>query len=304
MISICIPIYNFDVNKLVVELSRQIEMLPVKPEILLIDDASSESFKAINRETCQKHCYVELVQNVGRAAIRNLFLNYAKYDYLLFLDCDSVVIQDDFIAAYLVAIKELHPMVVCGGRVYDEELPDRNHRLRWKFGIERESQSSDTRMLNPNKSFMTNNFIVKRSLLESVKFDDRLKDYGHEDTLFGFELKKRKIVITHINNPVLNGDVEENALFFEKTEYGIANLAKILRIVNYNTYFVEDVKILAFHRMMKKWSLSMLILWMFWWLRRPIKWLLIKGYVYLPLFDFYKLGLLIQKENSRTAQNE
>lgn len=304
MISICIPIYNFDVNRLVDELSQQIENSPIETEIILIDDASNEKFKQINRITCQKHQYVELNQNVGRASIRNLFLRYAKYDYLLFLDCDSVVIQPDFISSYLVAISELHPLVLCGGRVYDQEFPDRHHRLRWKFGIERESHSADERLLHPNKSFMTNNFIIQRSLLESVKFDDRLKDYGHEDTLFGFELKKRKITISHIDNPVLNGDVEENSVFLEKTEFGIANLAKILRIVNYNTYFVEDVKILAFHRKMKKMSLSGLILFIFWLARIPLRRLLIEGYVYLPLFDFYKLGLLIQKENSRIKLNE
>jgi len=55
-------------------------------------------FKKINENVCRKEIYIQLDNNIGRAKIRNLFLKYAKYDYLLFLDCDTFIISDDFVA--------------------------------------------------------------------------------------------------------------------------------------------------------------------------------------------------------------
>ncbi|MDC3337029.1 glycosyltransferase, partial [Flavobacteriales bacterium] len=102
MISICIPIYNFNVVPLVKELLRQIEGLQC--ELLLIDDAST-AFVVENSELHNVTKLIVLDQNVGRAQIRNLFLKYAKHDYLLFLDCDSLVENKDFIENYLNIIR-------------------------------------------------------------------------------------------------------------------------------------------------------------------------------------------------------
>ena len=48
-LSICIPVYNFDVNGLVTELSSQIISAHLDAEIILIDDASSVDFIKINK---------------------------------------------------------------------------------------------------------------------------------------------------------------------------------------------------------------------------------------------------------------
>ncbi len=33
---------------------------------------------------------------------------------------------------------------------------------------------------------MTNNFLIQQVLLAKIKFDERLNQYGHEESLFGF----------------------------------------------------------------------------------------------------------------------
>ncbi|WP_435525706.1 hypothetical protein [Chryseobacterium indoltheticum] len=43
-ISVCIPVYNFDVRELVYDLKKEIENQNIDAEIILIDDASEESF--------------------------------------------------------------------------------------------------------------------------------------------------------------------------------------------------------------------------------------------------------------------
>jgi hypothetical protein len=184
------------------------------------------------------------------------------------------------------------PSVVCGGRVYDTARPAQNRLLRWKYGIYRESQPFTVRNTFPNKSFMTNNFLVDRSVIEKIKFDERLTRYGHEDTLFGYELKKENIAITHIDNPVINGDLEENVEYLHKTKEGIINLIHILQFIDYNADLIDDISILKFYNKVKKAELLIKIVFV---ISKPFIYLLLaRGYVNLYLFDFYKLGVYIE----------
>lgn len=292
MISICIPIYNFDVTSLVKELSRQAKLLSVPYEIILIDDCSDEVHKNLNDSICQQETYIQLAENIGRSKIRNLFLIYSKFENLLFLDCDSLVVKDNFLAKYIEVIRQGNYNVVCGGRVYDMHKPSRNKLLRWKYGVNKESQPVDVRKKHPNKSFMTNNFLVNREILESIRFDERITEYGHEDTLFGYALKLRSISIIHIDNPVLNGELEENSVYLMKTEKGIINLLHILAFVNYERDFINDLSILRFYYKVNRFQKIIgLVFTVF---KPVIESFLTKGFVSLFLFDFYKLGLLIK----------
>ena len=127
MISICIPVYNFNVSLLLEELSRQMEKAEASVELILIDDCSSSENKELNKSACNKHRYIELEKNIGRAKIRNLFLEYAQYEHLLFLDCDSLIPKETFLSNYLKAIKEGESSIICGGRIYDRAKPDSNN---------------------------------------------------------------------------------------------------------------------------------------------------------------------------------
>jgi GT2 family glycosyltransferase len=294
MISVCIPIYNFDISQLLEEISKQSNQIDAPNEIILIDDCSSEAYKKLNKISCKKQTYIELDKNVGRAEIRNLFLRYANFEHLLFLDCDSIIISKDFLSNYVESIRQRNSDVVCGGRIYDDEKPERNKMLRWKYGKRRESQPIELRETIPNKSFMTNNFLISRKTLEEVKFDQRITEYGHEDTLFGFELKKKGILIEHIENPVLNGDVEDNADFLAKTEKGVVNLINILNNTDHDLDFINDVTILSTYEKLKAKGLIPFVNLVFIVLKPLLQFLFVRGYVNLRLFDFYKLGKLIQ----------
>lgn len=290
MISICIPVYNFNITSLINELSNQINSLNIQCEIIVIDDCS-DNFKKINEIECKKHTYLELPENIGRARIRNLFCKYAKYQYLLFLDCDCLIKTSSFLSNYIEIIKE-QPSVVCGGRIYETIRPKREKLLRWKYGILRENQSCSVRRKSPNKSFMTNNFLISKKVFEENKFDERIVKYGHEDTLFGFSLKKKNIEITHIDNPVINGDIELNREYLNKTKEGIINLVNILNFTKYDKDLIDDITILRFYDKVKKIekivNLSFIIF------KPLIVFLLTRGYFNLYLFDYYKLGILIE----------
>ena len=294
MISICIPIYNFNVTELVKTLSDQSKQLDCPSEIILIDDCSKMTFRKANIDICSKEIYIQLDKNIGRAAIRNRFLDYANYKHLLFLDCDVVVLSNDFLIKYVETIKTHPNNLICGGKKYLDSPPkEKAKMLRWKYGVTRECKSNEERSVNPNKSFITSNFVIPRSIFDTIKFDERLSEYGHEDTLFGYELKKRNFKIIHIDNPVLSEDLVNNIDYISNTEKAIGNLVQILEIVNYNKEFIEDVKLLhMYYKLYKVRKFTEIIFLLF---KPLIKYTLTKGYVNLYVFDFYKLGTLTLK---------
>ena len=296
MISICIPIYNFEVSHLVNKLSSQCMVLDIPTEIILIDDCSNGKYKEINDRACSAHKYIKLEKNIGRAAIRNSFLKYATYEYLLFLDCDSIVSSDDFLKKYLDALKKHSAELICGGREYAKLRPDKSKLLRWKYGVNVESKTFEERGRNPNKSFMSNNFLVSSAVFKMIQFNEKLVEYGHEDTLFGFELKKRNIHIIHIENPILNGDLDSNEIYIKHTEEAISNLIHILKITDYDKELIQDVTLLdMYYKLYKVRNLTKVL---FIILKPIIKYFLSHGYINLYVFDFYKLGTLTFKMNS------
>ncbi len=234
-LSVCIPVYNQDVTGLVHSLLEQIKSSAHGHlvNIIIIDDHSEESFYSLNRVLSKEVTYKYLDKNIGRSKIRNKFLKYSESDYLLFIDCDSSIIDDKFILSYLNYLESEKPNVIVGSSVYANQAPALSRRLRWKYGSQRESQSYQERKSNSRTSFKTNNFVISKTCFEQISFNEDLQGYGHEDTLFGYELDKKNIQIHHLDNPVLNGLLDTNDEFIKKTEEGLGNLLNVWKIVNY-----------------------------------------------------------------------
>ncbi|MCC6723970.1 MAG: glycosyltransferase, partial [Saprospiraceae bacterium] len=103
MLSILIPIFNFDIRPLVKDLHEQCETLGIGYEIVCFDDGSTSEYKLLNKEIWKlpNVIYREMPQNLGRSAIRNALGKAARFDFLLFMDCDSKVVSSDFIKNYV-----------------------------------------------------------------------------------------------------------------------------------------------------------------------------------------------------------
>ncbi len=290
MLSICIPVYNVKVGKLVMALSEQAKGLDVPVEIVIIDDHSDEVYhkenKALETEGIK---YIYLPENIGRSRIRNLFLKHVQYNYLLFLDCDSEVLDKQFLAKYITEI-ERDERVICGGRVYANTMPDRSTRLHWKYGRTKESKPANIRQLNPNASFMTNNFVVEKNVFEAVQLNEKLNGYGHEDTLFGHELKLKGVAIKHIDNPVLHAELHSNEVFMDNTDSAIRNLNSIMKFMGNDEDFINDITLLRVYYRFKKWNLLFLIRFLFAINRPLIRPSLCSGFDNMFALDFYKLG--------------
>jgi len=230
MISVLIPIFNFDVRQFVKELSDQSALIQQPIEIVCLDDASASSFATLNAEIGDYPFvnYQISNHNLGRSGVRNKLVNLAKYDHLLFLDCDGRCVSDLYLSNYISQIASYD--VIYGGRTYSEYAPD-DHKLyfHWYIGSNREAVLMENRRKSPYKSFMTNNFMIRKEVYEKVKMNERLVGYGHEDTLFAIELKNAGFKIEHIDNPIEHIGIEPVDIFLEKSENGVRNLAVLIQ---------------------------------------------------------------------------
>ncbi len=293
MLSVCIPVYNSDVTDLVNSLLHQINSMDYQVEICLIDDASPQMKCDISNF---KHPFVNTYKNsknVGRAKIRNQFKELAQYAHLLFLDGDSRIIRNDFLKRYCEIISTSKIQVLCGASVYQFHKPPRTHYLRWKYSTHRESKSLEERQRQPNLGFKTNNFIIHSEIFDQVNFNEVLSGYGHEDSLFGYDLIEAKIKIEHIDNPVLNDQLDDNITFLKKTQEGVANLIQVLQIVQYDSQFLKTSNLARTFISIKKSKFKWLIYFGLWVVHPVNKFLLERGLFVLPMFDIYKLKCMV-----------
>ncbi len=293
MLSILIPVYNFDIRALTKELQKQLDKEEVSYEIILLDDESEEKFKYLNREISglKNVIYAEEKVNIGRSKIRNKLASLAKYNYLLFLDCDSGIPGNDFVSNYLNTAKK-HP-VINGGRIYQNQTPAMDSfALHWLYGKKREQNPAKSRNHAPNRSFQTNNFLITKELFEKIKFNEEIIGYGHEDTLFGYELAKKNVKILHIDNPVIHLGLEPNEEFLKKTREGVKNLLRIKRL-NGNTKRLErDITLLDFYKHVEQLKLTHLIEILYKKNEHRLRRNLLSNHPSLLIFDLYKLGYL------------
>ncbi len=227
-LSVLIPVFNEDIRLLVRRLQEQEWPPELEWEILIYDDGSLPAFRQINAlvKDWTLVRYVELPHNLGRAGIRNRLAKDAKGEYVLFLDGDALPRDRFFLQRYLA--KAEPDCLLNGGTLYSENPPRESEKyLRWLYGRKREQKPARLRMLNPCLHFHTFNFFGPRHIISENPFDEKLKQYGYEDTLFAYELKKRGVAIRHIDNPAIHLGLDPAAVFLKKIKQGIDNLLQL-----------------------------------------------------------------------------
>jgi len=225
LISVCIPVYNRSVCQLVGALVDELEQKCLPIEVVLYDDGSDEAFHQINKNLANNNsvAYFRSEQNYGRSFSRNRLAEMSEAEYLLFLDCDSLLIDDGFLEKYSNA---LPAEVLCGAHIYAESVV-KGCKMHHIYGRRCEVSSLNLRNEQPYKSFYSSNFLIKRKLFKQIKFNEEIAEYGHEDTIFGIELKRRGISVVHFDNPVFNNTLDHDREFVQKQLSAVRNLVKM-----------------------------------------------------------------------------
>lgn len=278
MLSILIPVYNYNALPLTLEVHKQCETCNINFEILLIDDASDHvqtNFEEINNLS---NTELKLLNsNIGRSAIRNLLAKKSKYDTLLFIDAGTYPKNSTFISNYLQHIES--PIVV-GGMIADEIKPKSPYTLRWLYTKEREENS-----------LCSSNFMIKKSIFNNNTFDESLKQYGYEDVLFFKELKEKDFKIDKIDNPVIHDAMDTSSNFIFKSELGLKNLHHLISLEKLNH---SASKISLVYKTLKKYKISNLIGFLLNHFKKTIQKNLNSSNPSLMLFDLYRLGYYIK----------
>lgn len=290
MLSVLIPVYNYDVTKLVGELHRQLADALVDFEIIVMEDGSTRYLKENETVGGLSNCmYIPLEGNIGRSAIRNKLADTARYGHLLFLDCDGEISNQYFIRKYLAFCQE--ECVVIGGTAYDENEQNPDYSLRLKYGREREARSAKDRESQKYSVFTTFNFLISKSIFNQIRFDESIKGYGYEDTVFGHRLSELGYKMLHIENPLIHKGLDGNTLFLKKTEIGLNNLYRLYETGNY-PYLLHESKLLHTFIKMKKIRLDGVFALLFGWSKKRMQSNLLGSTPSLRVYDLYKLGFL------------
>jgi hypothetical protein len=244
MLSILIPIYNYNAYPLVMELHKQCLECAIDFEILCQDDASksvlnSENEKINSLSNCN---FTELKVNIAHRQNRNMLANKAKFENLLFIDGDSIIIRNNYISNYVSWLNNFD--IIYGGRLHPENCPSNNQKLRWKYGKFIEDKSVEKRKLTPFQSLLFNNTVIKKDCFNKVKFDSHLTKYGHDDTQLSYQLSQFNPKLKHIDNPVEHGDIDSNKEYLIKSKSSLENLLELYNEGKINKDFSRLISLL------------------------------------------------------------
>jgi len=294
MISILIPVFNYDIASLVTGLQQAVKDIKEYDEIIIGADGCSDNYIGMY-EALSKLDKVSLLvseDNVGRATIRNMLADKASGDYLLFIDADALIQGNpkDYLTRWLENYKTAP--VVCGGTDYHKTPPDNPDKyLRWHYGYYNEKKSLKKRRKRPYSTFSGFNFLIESQILNKFKFNEELKKYGHEDTLFAYQLKKAGINLEHIDNSLIHDGLESNRDYVLKTRDSISNLNILYDKVTDKRTFASIVKLLRNYRRLRLLGITRLLSYIYRKRQRRIEIMLRSTKCSLRIFKIYKLGL-------------
>jgi hypothetical protein len=286
---------------LVQALSAQLINTGYEGEIILWDDGSDKFVLTANQslENIQSVLLYKNENNEGRMLTRQRLSGLARFEHLLFLDCDSKIIKDDFLSVYFDLVKE-DIKLASGGRVYADNPPaECDLVLHWKYGRKRESRTGKEEQRSAT-GFMSNNFLIKKEIFKSLDTSLKLAGYGHEDSWWGIQFEQAGISCRYINNPVLHAAIEKADIYIEKSENALANLLLLEKNIDRNM-ISRHVRIFRWYLRLKRTGLSGLYLFFEKMFHGYFRRNLLSCKPSLFFFDCYRLAVLIRMAKQNKA---
>jgi hypothetical protein len=289
MLSVLIPVYNYDIRLLVNTIHNQLRDCDVKFEIICIDDCSEKSYSLINTEinNLSNTSYTISNKNIGRIAIRQALAEQANYEWLLFLDADVMPKMDNFISNYTSLLFPNYDAIY-GGFAYKQEQPKDDYMLRWVYGTSNEQVSASKRNQTPYKIVISANFLIKKAIFKRLNSQITQRGYGY-DNYFGALLKSNEQKVFHIDNEVYHLGLEPNENYLNKIEQSVDTLLKLesngdlqqTENTLYNTY-----------KLLKKLKINHLFSWIYKVYKNRFKKNLLSSKPKVSVLQFYKLSYI------------
>ena len=206
-ISVIVPSFNTKEQFLIRCVNSVIHQEFNDYELLLIDDGSDKEYQKVYDKIIRKDRRIRFIQkdNEGVYATRNLGVNMAEGDYIVFLDADDELDPHFLIEAYSIALKS-HADLVVGGIVYTKQkISYSNTENELHFFSNKQIAQLKPHIIYDLIRFGNNAYIsrgpsarlIKRQIAKQNPFDSQLK-IG-EDLVWNLELLNQcqSIVIVH-----------------------------------------------------------------------------------------------------------
>jgi glycosyltransferase involved in cell wall biosynthesis len=293
MLSVLIPVYNYNALPLAKEIVNQFKKEGVDFEMLCYDDGSTLYEKENNEiDSFSNVIFKKSSTNIGRTATRQKLARDASYDWLLFVDADMIPKSDQFIKNYLLCMQEPDEReVIFGGYAY-KNLNQPKRLLRYRYGKKREEIPARRRAENPYKNVLSGNMFIKKSLF--LKANILLQNWYGLDPLFSAQLQDLMVEPFHIDNEVYHNGLETNSTFLEKSKEG----SKTIGWLHHNNHITNNQsQLICAYEWLRKWKLLGTFKTLSNCALKPTERLLSSGRGPLFLFDFYRLYWFIKKYN-------
>ncbi|AFY74267.1 putative glycosyltransferase [Synechococcus sp. PCC 7502] len=148
-------------------------------EILVVDDGSTDDTVSFLRSHPEQFPHVKVLQqnHAAAAAARNLGIDSAQGEYIVFVDSD-IIVTPDFLAGHAESLANEDRAFTYGRLINTANFDDPT------------AERSDF-VFFPGAYFDTcNAAITKKWLIEAGKFDPEFNEYGWEDLELGVRLRK------------------------------------------------------------------------------------------------------------------
>ena len=196
-VSIIVPVYNVE-KYLTKCLDSLVNQTFEDLEILAVDDGSTDNSKKIIDLFAEKYPDKILQfkkQNGGQGSARNLGLQYAKGDYISFVDSDDWLDIDAIEKMYNIAIKEKSDIVICDMVDHFSDGTQKYYNC---------TKYSSIYTVTPSAC----NKLFKKSIIEDIQF---MSNVWYEDFNFTTKILFKSPRISTIQKPYYHCNVRKTS---------------------------------------------------------------------------------------------
>lgn len=245
--SIIIPAYNCE-GYISASIESALKQSINSKEIIIINDGSTDSTREICLGYCERYPFINLIdkENSGVSETRNLGLENANGEYIVFLDADDELCDDALEKYESVIVNENSPDIILSNYCLKRKEKCRNVGEMCNVVVENQDRHFADNVLNfyRNRGNQYGNLrtiwakVFSKKLLENIRFNKQLK-IG-EDMLFFLDCVFRAKRIVSISDVTYVYRINESSVMqskkWEKIHNNLAYYELVKKTIASNNY--------------------------------------------------------------------